>query len=402
MQPRDLKPELFDGYPPEARKLVVEHLDALRPLPLSFVPGLLREAIEYDSDFPAERKAIDRELKTLSELSPAQRVQWFQGFESFTLSSQLERFDWINLPAQFTEQLSSFLWSTHQLDAYREAATAYGARMQLGAPHEALTMPRLGIAVIGQGVAAYDRPLFRNLRPHGTYFNRVKPENGLEMLFRAMNERAQSQPVPYGHWYVDGGGATDQGPLLTCVSYSAMEPVREALLKRMQSQIQQPGMGPEELRTHLARMTPSDLGMKNVSDLILSSFKLKVLTEGSGTQIFSTSFVQWTAREALRRAEPLTLMVRFAPRQRQQPMNELLSDMRSNAEVDAVGSLVDADMAAYYHWINQQRLPGSEHSSFLVWFEGQSQALVIAPSFPRGTESNSAIDLGQLLSLAAG
>jgi hypothetical protein len=83
-------------------------------------------------------------------------------------------------------------------------------------------------------------------------------------------------------------------------------------------------------------------------------------------------------------------------------MNELLSDSGSNLELDPTGSLVDADMGAYYQWINQQRLPGSERSSFLVWFEGHSQALVIAPSLPRGSESNSALNLAELLSLAAG
>ena len=83
-------------------------------------------------------------------------------------------------------------------------------------------------------------------------------------------------------------------------------------------------------------------------------------------------------------------------------MNELLSGSASNVEVDPTGSLVDADMAAYYQWINQQRLPGSEQSSFLVWFEGHSQALAIAPSLPRGTESNSALNLSELLSIAAG
>ena len=47
-----------------------------------------------------------------------------------------------------------------------------------------------------------------------------------------------------------------------------------------------------------------------------------------------------------------------------------------------LGSSVDADMGAYYHWINQQRLPGTRRSAFLVWFEGHSQALVIGPSIP--------------------
>ncbi len=400
MQPRDLNSELFGGYPPEAKKLVAEHLDSLRLLPLSFVPGLLREVIDYDFKFPAERQSIDRELKQLSALSPAQRQEWFQGFEGFTLSSQLERFDWINSPAQFIEQLSAYLWSTHQLDAYRNVATAYGARLQSKPALESQGMQRLGIAVIGQGAAASDRPLFRNLRAHGTYFNRIKPDNGVEMLLGAVAQRAQSQPAPYAHWYVDGGDAAAHDPLLVCVSYRAMDSEREALLKSMQVQIQQPGMGPEELRTHLARMTPSDLGMKDASDQVLSRFKLKIFTEGSGTQIFSTSFAQWATREALRRAEPLTLMVRFAPRQRQRPMNELLFDTHPNAQADPNGSLVDANMAAYYHWINQQRLPGYDRSSFLVWFEEHNEALAIGPAMPRGASSTSEIDLSQLLQLA--
>ena len=79
-----------------------------------------------------------------------------------------------------------------------------------------------------------------------------------------------------------------------------MEPVRSALLKNMQAQIQRPGMGPEELRTRMARLVPSDLGMGKSGDPVLERFQLKVLTEGSGTQIFSTTFAQWTAREILR------------------------------------------------------------------------------------------------------
>ena len=55
-------------------------------------------------------------------------------------------------------------------------------------------------------------------------------------------------------------------------------------------------------------------------------------------------------------------------------------------------------MAAYNNWLNQQRLLGPEESSLLVWFEGHDGALAIAPSMPRGTESNSVADLAQLLS----
>jgi hypothetical protein len=400
MLPRDLTAGQFAGYPPQARARAVAHLGALQQLPLSFLPSLLREVIDYDFKFPVERAAIDKELANLSSLSPAQLKEWFQAFSQFSLSPKLENFDWINQPAQFVEQLSAYLWSTHQLDAFREAATVYGDRLQSAVPPEPIPVRRLGIAVIGQGVATYEGPLFRNLREHGAFFGQVKSENGLELLLTATAARAKAHPVAYGHWYVDGGQEADHSSLLTCVSYQSLQPVRTALLKNMQKEIGRPGMGPEELRTHLARLSPADLGMDKAGDAVLDRFQVKLLTEGSGTQIFSTTFAQWTTREVLRRAQALTLFVRFAPRQRQRPMNELLSNSRGNPEPDFTGSLIDADMGAYYHWINQQRLPESEQSSFLVWFEGHSQALVIAPSLPRGTASNSAFDLGELLSLA--
>jgi len=165
----------------------------------------------------------------------------------------------------------------------------------------------------------------------------------------------------------------------------------------MRAEIDRPGMGPEALRTRLAQLRPVDLGFDG-GDEVLDRFRVKMLTEGSGTQIFSTTFAQWVAREALRRAQPLTLLVRFAPRQRQRPMNQLLAAATESAELDPVGSLVDADMSAYYNWLNQQRLPGANQSSFLVWFEDHNQALAIGPTTPRGTASTSATDLSQLLS----
>jgi hypothetical protein len=397
----DLKPEQFNGYPPEARKLATNYVAALQRLPMSFLPSLLREVIEYDFKFPAERRSIEKELANLKSLSAEQIKDWFQGFAQIRLSSQLEHSDWLNAPGQFVEQLSSYLWTTHQLDSFRIAALAYADRLRAVVPPEPLPAPRLGITVIGQGVAAHDEPLFRKLRAHGAYFSRVKPENGLGLLLNVVAARAKAHPVPYGHWYIDGGQAAAHDPALTCVSYHALEPMRAVLSGKIRTEIERPGMGPEALRTLLAQMRPADLGLGKPADAVLDRFQVKLLTEGSGTQVFSTTFAQWAAREALRRAQPLTLLVRFAPRQRQKPMNEMLSASHDVAELDPLGSLIDADMGAYYNWLNLQRLPGAEQSSFLVWFEGHSEAIAIGPSLPHGTESNSAVGLDQLLTWAS-
>jgi hypothetical protein len=399
MLPRNLKPEQFNGYPTLARKLVTENLETLRRLPLSLLPSLLREVIEYDHKFPVERRALEREIASLRSLSEAQWKDWFGAFEQIQLSQTLEKFDWVNSPAQFVEQLSSHLWTTHQQDAFRKAATDYGNRLAATVPAEKPAIPRLGITVIGQGLSANDAPLFRRLRPHGAHYTNVVQGNGLRLLVDFCIARARAHPLPYAHWYIDGGELAEQrdGSLST-VSYFVLEPARKILLEKMQKYSAAAGGGPENLRTVMAALRPSDLHFDQITkDPVMARFQMKLLTEGSGTQIFSTTFAQWAARETLRRAQPLTLLVRYAPRQRQRPMNELLAVSAQKTELDPAGSLVDADMGAYYNWINQQRLSGAEQSSFIAWFEDHNEAVAIGPAVPRGTVSSAPASMMQIL-----
>ena len=146
-------------------------------------------------------------------------------------------------------------------------------------------------------------------------------------------------------------------------------------------------------------MRPEDVGLQGTgAAAVLNHFQLSLLTEGSGTQIFSTTFVQWAAREVWRRAQPVTLSAHFTPRQREDSSHELLSEAQRNPAFDPEGSLVDADMGAYYTWINQQRLTGAGEARFLVWFEGHNEALAVAPNLRKGTESRIPVKLEELVS----
>src|SRR5450755_1987789 len=227
MLPRDLKPEQFHGYPPEAKKLALDYLAVLEQLPPAFLPSLLKEVIDFDFKFPVERQALERELANLHTLSAEQLQTWFNGFAQIKLSAALEHVDWVNAPAQFVEQLSAHLWSTGQLDAFRTAALEYANRLRAAVPIEAPAIPRLGITIIGQGVTANQSPLFRKLRPQGVYYSNVNPDNGLNILLDAAAARAKAHPTEYGHWYVDGGEAAAHDSTLTSVSYGALAPARE-------------------------------------------------------------------------------------------------------------------------------------------------------------------------------
>lgn len=398
MLPAQLHADLFTGYPPQARRMAVDNLGLLRELPLGFVPLLLRELMVIDWAFPVEQRETGAQLTYLRGLSRDELRRLMAPFAQLRLTPELERVDWVGSPGRFSERLTTHLWATHQIDSFRGAAVDYMAKVRATAPPDAPPVPRLGIAVIGEGAGENRNPLFRRLRRHGVYFRQVNPADGLKILREAVAGRAAAHPVPYGHWHIEGGALPAiADPGITGVFWGSLEPVRAALLERVR-QAKLGGAGSEALRTMLAEMDPRDLGFpKTGTDATLARFQTSLLTEGSGTQIFSTTFVQWTAREALRRAQPVTLLARFAPRVRELSLGELLSNPRQKPPLDAPGSLIDADMGAYYTWLCQQRLSGADQSRFLAWFEDHGEALAIAPTLQAGSQSDERIGMRELL-----
>jgi hypothetical protein len=399
MIPRDLKGQHFEKYPPEARQLATRELRLLQSLPLAFLPLLLREVLSYDWKFPVERKELDQQFSYLRTMSPEQLRRAMAGFEGLRIPSELEGLDWVNAPGQFSEKLSAHLWASHQIDLFRTASVEYVTKMNAAAPREPLLARRLGIAVIGRGVTDNKYPLFRKLRPHGVHFQNVNGQNGWKAILNAVADRSAAHPIPFAHWYIDGDtNALADSKSLTSMSFSSLDSVRVSLVEKMRRTLQSGVGGPEMVRTMLAQMRPEDLGLAGTGEqALLDRFQVSVLTEGSGTQLFSTTFVQWSAREALRRAQPLTLLLRFTPRQHEQSMRELVAGTAKRPVSDPEGSLIDADIGAYYTWINQQRLPGAEEASFLVWFEDHNEALAIGPSLPRGAQDETSIQMTELL-----
>src|ERR1700753_2000650 len=118
---QQLRSEQFHSYPPQAQRIATANLSLLQQLPPAFLPLLLREMIVYDWKFPAEKDEIDRQLRYLGSLSPDQLSSTMRPFAELKLSPQLEAMDWVESPFHFSEQLSAYLWSTHQIDNFGKA-----------------------------------------------------------------------------------------------------------------------------------------------------------------------------------------------------------------------------------------------------------------------------------------
>lgn len=393
-----LKKEDFRSYPPLARMLVGQNLVLLQQLPHVFLALLLREVIAYDWKFPAERDEIDRQLRYLSSLNTQQLADEMSPFAQLALSSQLEQADWIGNPSRFSEGLSAHLWATHQIDGFSRSAEHYIATFNAAVPEKAISAPRLCMVVIGREMTATGYPLYRKLRAHGTQFTAVDPNSDYKVLLGIVADRARRYPAPYAHWCIHGAeSAVLPNESVASIGYGTLSSVRKDLIRKMQL-ASADRAGPEAIHTRLAETEPAAVGMSGPDfDPVLAHFSLSVLTEGSGTQIYSTTFVQWAAREALRRARPLTLLAKFAPRQSEESADEELEGIQVKPAFDIPGSLIDADMSAYYTWINLQRLSGADNSAFLVWFEGHERALAISPLLPAGKEIGEKLDLAEVM-----
>ena len=402
MIPSQLTSASFAIYPPQAREFALAHLRLLQSLPLVFVAILLREISTYDWRFPAEREGLARQMTFLDKLTPQQRDAVFSDLRSVSYPPDLETSNWVVDPGGFMEKLTASLWSSRQMDVFRKFATNYQQQVDSAVPPPQPSRPRVGIVVFGSGMPHPAKSLFAKLTPYGVTFTAIKHEDGWPELLKYASARVQSKSAAkrdnFRHWYIDGGLADDVAGLVP-VSYQGLEAARKKLLQSIQNQIASGTMGPEGLRSALALMKPAEIGLTHDGGGdVIDHFKLTLLTEGSGTQIFSTTFVQWAARECIRRAEPETLLVRFTPRQRAVGMDQMLTPGFAT-EVDAQGSLLDAQMGAYYTWLNLRRLRGSEQLRFLVWQQHSSQALMIGPGLPQGTSSTSSLTVRQLLEL---
>jgi hypothetical protein len=401
MNPSELKPESFARYPSGGRAFALEHIELLRQIPLSLLPLILFQIQRYDLIFPAERAQLLNQVTSLETMDRVGREALTQAFAAIALRADLKKVDWVNHPQQFSEHLTALLWQQHQIDRYHAAAEQYGQAMERISRQAAPPEPRWTFVLLGREASSSESALFRKLAPLGTLFTHIDPARGTGAIMAEAVVRAQRNPTPYGHWYIDGGEPLHV-PSLTTVAYNRLVPAarKEFALLHDFSATQNRGdlAAVEQVTSYAASLSPEQIGLTGpADDSPLRQFEVDLLTKGAGCQIFSTTFVQWAARECLHRAQPITLVARFSTRQTMAPMNQLLDRDPLSQQQDVQGSLVDADMGAYYTWINQSRLPGSGESRFIAWWEDHDAALVVSPMMPRGTISTDRVDIKQLI-----
>ncbi len=377
-------------------------LPLLRELPAPLAAILLQQANRYEVMFPHERREVESTLARLRAPRSEAAQQAVESFRALRVPVEVRLASGEAEPSGDAEAFTAVMWSSGQIAAFRQAAQL----MVPPEPEERADVPRCVVVVFDAALRSTGEApeLFRRLRPAGTLYPRVSGADAPQQLEAWMEKRLQASPQAYAHWLISGGhssGWPTPRPVVR-MTYDDLRPARLHLLQLMNhARSEGAGGGPEGLRSAMMAMRGRDMGMGGDDDPVLQAFAADVLVAGSGTQLYSTTFVQWSVREALRRARPQTVLAHFAPRNAAASMDVRLSNPKAEPPADPAGSLVDAEMHTYMTYINLLRLPAALKASMLVWHAGYGQALLIGAHVPAGSTNAEEHSLSRLLAWTA-
>jgi hypothetical protein len=117
----------------------------------------------------------------------------------------------------------------------------------------------------------------------------------------------------------------------------------------------------------------------------LRNFVVDLFLSGNGALIFGNAFAEWAASEALRRARPRGMVVRFGMRSKPKLFTGI-AIFENQQQISALpdvddreGSAVDALILARYVWLAASRYPEYEQAYCLCVSEFSNSAYLICP-----------------------
>jgi hypothetical protein len=261
------------------------------------------------------------------------------------------------------------------------------------------------VILYGQGIAIQRDKLWARLRGVGARVPlRLEGATASEPFLRALFA-AGSNGLPFSSlglglgdlWLVEAGESLHRlcegrpGHAIG-LSYARLRAYRETLARSLYQKVLGGVSGPQELAAYVRELdlAPPEGALLH-SDALLRAFVRDVLLGGNGTLLVNNTFVEWSAVQALKRAQPRLLVARFGVRDKMKPFSSLLlfSSPRPTDQVpileDPFGSFVDVEQLGYYVWLNAEKSAAYRGKTlYLLLAEGVDEMLAIRPEPPGG------------------
>jgi len=178
-------------------------------------------------------------------------------------------------------------------------------------------------------------------------------------------------------------------PRATLLSFDRLKSFREGVLDRIKSMARDISDA-DAIYASLRTMDVSDWCPPEVGSVpAVREFIRSLFLTGNGSPLFSSSFVEWGAVEAMGHARPTVILAEFGLRNKPKPFTSVA--IFENQETatpqppvpDPEGSAVDAVMMAYYTWLGAAHYAEYQRTACLCIFDGAPYAVVAgAAEFP--------------------
>jgi hypothetical protein len=406
----------------DAATLARTHGDVLARLPATVHAFVLVELQKWPLLFLPEQHYQRALLEVLSRIPASQLEQSVAGIRRIEADAGADRLGDRN-PARFQDDAQALLRKRGLFVAWRTEVDAFFQKIdpELEAELYPADAPRrLIVQIYGREIAVQREKLWSRFKRAGVRVplnleGANDTERFLAGLFGAGDDRRtapsllaaameSAQLSPHDAWLIESHqalhalcdeqtrSATSRRPL-TGLSYDRLHSYRDDLTRTLNAKIQSGVESPQAFAayTRSLRINPA-AGALLYADDVLAAFVRDVLLSGNGTLFMNNTFVEWSAVQALRRAQPRILVTRFGVRDKLKPFSSMVmfSQARPTDHVavahDPAGSFIDVEQLSYYVWVNAEKNPAYRRKTlYLLLAEGVEEMLAIGPDLPAST-----------------
>lgn len=392
-------------------------------MPLTLRPVLNQELGEWDYLFPFERAKLAGFFRaadsySLTELNDAlARLRHLESKMGIASTSFAEG----GVTLEFASKIAR---SAYYGEWRSEVQSIYGAIEARAADQSPLqpAQRRLVLLVLPKSLPVERGTLAGCWETHGTEFevtgdstqllNKLTSgDGGLPSISEVLAHRPDGEITdvdPSDLWFIDGdtSAATslpqEPSPSYMRLSFAALNFFREEFLDRLNSVQRDLAVADqvvEKLRqTDWTRWCPAELN----GDPRLRQFVIDLFLSGNGALVFPAAFAEWGASEAIRRARPRVVVVRFGVRNKPKPFTSIAVFENQNKVstlpdvADPENSATDAAILADYVWRAAMRYPEYDQSLCLCIADSLSSAWFLPPGHDRRKRDNGRISVEEL------
>jgi hypothetical protein len=387
----------------DATRLLRQHRELLGRLPVTLRAFIGIEAEKWPTFFAPEKAYLTALLESLagpeaaSVLAGVTRLEAESGCRDVRESDPHRLQDATQLLLRRQGLLPRW---RHEIDqVFQELRPGIDQRLYPdGAPR------RVVVILYGEGIALQRDKLWARLRGLGTRVPlRLEGATASAPFLRALFAAGSNGILfasalgPGDAWIVEAGDSLHalceaQTTGATGLSFARLRTYRETLTRSLYKRVLEGVSGPQELAAYVRELdlAPPEGALLH-SDVVVRAFVRDVLLGGNGTLLVNNTFVEWSAVQALKRAQPRLLVARFGVRDKMKPFSSLLlfSSPRSTDQVpsleDPLGSFVDVEQLSYYVWLSAEKSAAYRGKTlYLLLAEGVDEMLALRPAAPIG------------------